>query len=70
MGLNDLIVSLLESIQNVRDDWDTESSIQQADLAPSAHDTNILLAAITQGSGISIISVSYTHLTLPTICSV
>jgi len=52
MGLNDLIGLLLESIQNARDDWDTESSIQQADLAPSAHDTNILLAAITQGSGI------------------
>ena len=51
MGLNDLVGSLLDLIQSTRDDWDAESSIQQADLAPSAKDTNILLDAITKGSG-------------------
>lgn len=51
MGLNDLVGSLLDLIQSTRDDWDAESSIQQANLAPSAKDTNILLDAISKGSG-------------------
>ena len=51
MALNDLIGSLLDLIQNTRDDWDTEGLAQQEDLNPSANDTNILVAAITQGSG-------------------
>lgn len=55
MGLNDLVGSLLDLIQNTRDDWDAESSIQQADLNPSAKDTNILLDAITKGSGNSFV---------------
>ena len=51
MGLNELVGLLLDLIQNTRDDWDAESSIQQADLNPSAKDTSILLDAITKGSG-------------------
>lgn len=51
MALNELITSLIDSIQTARDDWETESGVEQADLTPSAMDTNILIAAITQGSG-------------------
>ncbi|XP_066928935.1 mediator of RNA polymerase II transcription subunit 8-A-like isoform X2 [Clytia hemisphaerica] len=60
VALNDLIGSMLDLIQNSRD-WETESSVEQADLAPSANDTNILLAAITQGSGLRKSSTCFTY---------
>ncbi|XP_057314895.1 mediator of RNA polymerase II transcription subunit 8-like [Hydractinia symbiolongicarpus] len=50
--LNDMVATLLDLIQAERDDWDAESAVQQANLAPSEKDTNILIAAITQGAGL------------------
>jgi len=51
-SLGELVNSLLELIQNARDEWEAETSASQASFAPSANDTNILLAAITAGSGL------------------
>jgi len=49
--LNDMVTSLLDLIQS-RDEWETESSVQKSTMGPSANDTNILIAAMTQGAGL------------------
>ena len=51
-SLNELVSSILELVQSARDDWDGEFSAQQANLAPSSNDTNILIAAISSGAGL------------------
>ena len=43
---------LVFQVQSARDEWEGESTVEQTDLLPSANDTNILIAAITQGSGL------------------
>lgn len=50
--LNDLISTVLDLVQSARDEWEVESAVEQSGLLPSANDSNILIAAITHGSGL------------------
>ena len=51
-SLNELVTSVLDLVQSARDDWEGESAVEQTDLLPSANDTNILIAAIQQGTAL------------------
>lgn len=52
-SLNELVTSVLDLVQSSRDEWEAESAgHEQTELLPSANDSNILIAAITQGAGL------------------